>query len=213
MQPAHLLLGIYNRQRASRGRCRRYGVRQLQLSYLHAEGGSGRGGGSGDDDGDGGSGSEAGAGVVVVIAESQISQTRILDRVAKYSHLLTTIWGDRALDDPEFIAWVMSRATDICVKEASRITDTSRRRKFHAEAQSLRLTCKSIKIQHLQSFSVPGLLQLYERTTPHLQSLLQAIIGKKAPDSEEELSQIRVRNPDMSGNQFAPSYQLCSHAS
>jgi hypothetical protein len=88
-------------------------------------------------------------------------------------------------------------ATDICVKEISRLTDTARKGKFHEEAKSLRLPSHSVKIELLRSFSIPNLLKLYESATPHLQGLFKAIIGKKITESDEELVQRRQRNPDM----------------
>ncbi|KAJ7894608.1 hypothetical protein B0H14DRAFT_3646297 [Mycena olivaceomarginata] len=37
-----------------------------------------------------------------------------------YSHLLDLVFTDRVLQDTSVAAWIMSKATDLCVKEASR---------------------------------------------------------------------------------------------
>ncbi|KAJ7850313.1 hypothetical protein B0H14DRAFT_2237597, partial [Mycena olivaceomarginata] len=112
-------------------------------------------------------------------------------------HLLNLVHTDRVLENVYIARWIMSKATDLCVKEASPLTDAARQGKFNEEAKSLCLPSHSVKIELLRSFSVPNLLKLYESTTPHLQGLLQAIIGKKATESDEELVQRRQRNPDM----------------
>jgi hypothetical protein len=112
-------------------------------------------------------------------------------------HLLNLVYTDRVLENVSISRWIMSKATDLCVKEASRLTDTARKGKFNEEAKSLCLPSHSVKIEQLRSFSVPNLLKLYDSTTPHLQGLLKAIIGTKAAESDEELVQRRQRNPDM----------------
>ncbi|KAJ7933501.1 hypothetical protein B0H13DRAFT_1856009 [Mycena leptocephala] len=71
----------------------------------------------------------------------------------------------------------MSKATDLCVKEASRLTDTARNGNFLKRPNNF-------ASQPLQSrFNVCA--------------LLKAIIGKKTTDSEGDLVQRRQRNPDM----------------
>ncbi|KAJ7675135.1 hypothetical protein B0H17DRAFT_1207875 [Mycena rosella] len=50
----------------------------------------------------------------------------------------------------------------------------------------------------MQTFSIPDLLLLYERCTPHLQKLFKAVIGKDSPPAEADESVVRCqRNPDM----------------
>ncbi|KAJ7908049.1 hypothetical protein B0H13DRAFT_1524907, partial [Mycena leptocephala] len=114
-----------------------------------------------------------------------------------YSHLLDLVFTDKVLQDTSVAAWIMSKATDLCVKEASRLTDTARNGNFFEEAKQLRQPASSVKIQCLRTFSIPALLRIYESATHHLQALLKAIIGKKTTDSEGDLVQRRQRNPDM----------------
>ncbi|KAJ7809925.1 hypothetical protein B0H13DRAFT_1527812, partial [Mycena leptocephala] len=111
--------------------------------------------------------------------------------------LLNLVYTDRVLENSSIAGWIMSKATDICVKETSRLTDTARKGKFYEEAKSLRLPSNSVKVELLRSFSIPNLLKLYDSATPHLQGLLKAIIGGKTTESDEELVQRRQRNPDM----------------
>ncbi|KAJ7914138.1 hypothetical protein B0H13DRAFT_2325579 [Mycena leptocephala] len=94
-------------------------------------------------------------------------------------HLLNLVYTDRVLENVSIAGWIMSKATDLCVKEASRLTDTARKGKFNEEAKSLRLPSHSVKIELLRSFSILNLLKLYDSATPHLQGLLKAIIGEK----------------------------------
>ncbi|KAK6991878.1 hypothetical protein R3P38DRAFT_2571701 [Favolaschia claudopus] len=95
-----------------------------------------------------------------------------------YSHILKYLLPDRSLDDPAVVQWIMEKSTDLCVKEASRLTDTARKGAFSGDALSLRLPSHSVEIQHLRSFSVSHLLVIYERATPHLQSILRAEADK-----------------------------------
>ncbi|KAJ6578557.1 hypothetical protein B0H19DRAFT_1063025 [Mycena capillaripes] len=106
-------------------------------------------------------------------------------------HLLDLVCTDRAPENTYFAMWIMSKATDICVKEVSRLTDTARKGEFYEDAKSLRLPSHSVKIELLCSFSVQKLLRLYDHATPYLQGLLKAIVGNKTADSEEDLVQRR----------------------
>ncbi|KAK7015297.1 hypothetical protein R3P38DRAFT_3321629 [Favolaschia claudopus] len=83
-------------------------------------------------------------------------------------------------------------AGEICAKEATCLTETARKGPFYAEALALRLPSQSVTVEHLKSFSVRRLLQVYEGVTPNLQTLLKAVIQKQNPDSDLERQQ---RNP------------------
>ncbi|KAK7052375.1 hypothetical protein R3P38DRAFT_3595082 [Favolaschia claudopus] len=111
-----------------------------------------------------------------------------------YTHLLDLIYTDKTCHDPTLTGWIISKAGEICAKEATCLTDTARKGPFYAEALALRLPSQSVTVEHLKSFSVRGLLQVYERVTPNLQTLLKAVIQKQNPDSDLERQQ---RNPDM----------------
>ncbi|KAJ7795949.1 hypothetical protein B0H14DRAFT_2620413 [Mycena olivaceomarginata] len=62
----------------------------------------------------------------------------------------------------------------------------------------LRVPADTITVQHLQSFSLPKLLDTYEQTTPGLQKLLRAVI-KKQPDHSSGTKR-SPRDPDMVGH-------------
>lgn len=65
------------------------------------------------------------------------------------------------------------------------------------EAMYLRVPANSVKIELLQSFSIPNLLLLYEHATAHLQKFLKAVIGKDSPLSSDKSMVRSQRNPDM----------------
>ncbi|KAJ7684985.1 hypothetical protein DFH06DRAFT_1313354 [Mycena polygramma] len=112
-------------------------------------------------------------------------------------HLLETAIGDAAIADDEVSDWVMSQATTICIREVRGLTDRASRGDHFEDAKSLRVPANSIKIGMLQSFSIPRLLLLYERTTARLQKFLKAVIGKEASPSANESVIRSQRNPDM----------------
>ncbi|KAK6964724.1 hypothetical protein R3P38DRAFT_2591652 [Favolaschia claudopus] len=112
-----------------------------------------------------------------------------------YSHILKVMFTNNPLDDPAVVEWIMEKSTDLCVKEASRLTDTARKGAFSEDALSLRLASHSVKIQHLRSFSVSHLSMIYERAAPHLQTILRAVIGKQSPDSDS-IPERQQRDPD-----------------
>jgi hypothetical protein len=94
--------------------------------------------------------------------------------------------------------WIMAKATEICGREVSWLTDNARKGPFHEKAKSLRIPANSMKVQLLKTFSIPGLLELYEHTTTHLQKFLKDVIGKEPLAPEAGDSGVRVRrNPDL----------------
>jgi hypothetical protein len=62
-------------------------------------------------------------------------------------HLINLLYPDRILENSSVAGWIMSKATDICVKETSWLTDTARKGKFYEEAKSLRLPSHSVKVE------------------------------------------------------------------
>ncbi|KAJ7726144.1 hypothetical protein DFH07DRAFT_782810 [Mycena maculata] len=103
-------------------------------------------------------------------------------------HILNTVIGDKGMKEPDIDHWIMEQATLICTKEG----------KYYEEAKFLRVPAHSVNVQILQSFSVPGLLQVYEKTTSHLQKFLKAVIGKDSPPPGADDSTGRCQhNPDM----------------
>ncbi|KAJ7664175.1 hypothetical protein B0H14DRAFT_2425115 [Mycena olivaceomarginata] len=80
-------------------------------------------------------------------------------------HLLETVFTDQAIADPSVADWIVSKAVEICNEEASGLTDTARKGQHYDDAKSLRAPVSSINVQLLQSFSIPKLHALYQRTT------------------------------------------------
>ncbi|KAJ7827097.1 hypothetical protein B0H13DRAFT_2374013 [Mycena leptocephala] len=113
-------------------------------------------------------------------------------------HLLKIAIGDKGRTDKGITDWIMAEATAICTREVSQLTDRASKGDHFEDAKSLRIPANSVNIELLKSFSIPGLLQLYERTTSHLQKFLQAVIGKDSPPPSANESVVRSqRNPDM----------------
>lgn len=112
-------------------------------------------------------------------------------------HLLETAMGGKFLLDSEITDWIMGKATAICTREVQGLTDMASKGDHFEDAKYLRLSANSITVDRLRSFSVPGLLKLYERTTPRLQEFLTAVIGKDSPPSTDLAVARSQRNPDM----------------
>ncbi|KAJ7939065.1 hypothetical protein B0H13DRAFT_2226293 [Mycena leptocephala] len=110
-------------------------------------------------------------------------------------HLLHMIAGDEAPLDEPVTDWILSKAADLCDREASYLTENASRGPHFKEALHLRVPADSITVQHLQSFSLLKLLDIYEETTPGLQKLLKAVI-KKQPDHSSNAKR-SPRNPDI----------------
>ncbi|KAJ7258501.1 hypothetical protein C8J57DRAFT_1073673 [Mycena rebaudengoi] len=113
-------------------------------------------------------------------------------------HILDTVIVDNGSKDAEVGNWIMAKAAAICTREVRWLTDEASNGRFFEEAQSLRVPANSVKLDLLQSFSIPKLLVLYERTTPCLQKFLKTVVGKDSPPPGANESVVRCqRNPDM----------------
>ncbi|KAG2021112.1 hypothetical protein CC2G_006374 [Coprinopsis cinerea AmutBmut pab1-1] len=88
-------------------------------------------------------------------------------------------------------AWIIQSAAEICAKEASHLTDNAFHGPFQEEARFLRVSAHDIGIQHPKGFSLSRLLEIYRRTLPHLQTILEAIISK-----ETKIMKPGTRDPD-----------------
>jgi hypothetical protein len=111
-------------------------------------------------------------------------------------HLLETVFTDQAIANPSVADWIVSKAVEICNEEASGLTDTARKGQHYDDAKSLRAPVSSINVQLLQSFSIPKLHALYQRTTPYLQKFLKGVIGKESPVPGSDVLRLQ-RNPAM----------------
>ncbi|KAJ7626744.1 hypothetical protein B0H17DRAFT_1188009 [Mycena rosella] len=113
-------------------------------------------------------------------------------------HLLETAIGDQGMQDPDIGDWIMAHATEMCSREVTQLTTRASEGPHFADAQYLRVPANAINIDLLQSFSVPGLLKLYEQCTTWLQTFLKAVIGRDSPPPGSDESAARCqRNPDM----------------
>ncbi|KAJ7802254.1 hypothetical protein B0H14DRAFT_3092260 [Mycena olivaceomarginata] len=112
-------------------------------------------------------------------------------------HLLETAIGDSYSADEDVADWIMTKATAICTQEVSHLTDRASKGKHFEDAKSLRVPAGSVNVKLLQSFSLPGLLCCYDRTTAHLQKFLKALIGKDSPPGLNKSVGPTQRNPDM----------------
>jgi hypothetical protein len=66
-------------------------------------------------------------------------------------HILQTIvpegHNSEGVDD-----WIMAKATEICGREVSWLTDNARKGPFHEKAKSLRIPANSMKVQLIKTF-------------------------------------------------------------
>jgi hypothetical protein len=123
-------------------------------------------------------------------------------------HLLCMLAGNEATLDDNVNDWILSKAADLCDREASYLTENASRGPHFKEALYLRVPADTITVQHLQSFSLPKLLETYEQTTPGLQKLLRAVI-KKQPDHRSGAKR-SPRDPDMVGHFLNLKNKGCS---
>ncbi|KAJ7340585.1 hypothetical protein DFH08DRAFT_704319, partial [Mycena albidolilacea] len=89
-------------------------------------------------------------------------------------HLLCMIAGDEDPLDEDVNDCILCKAADLCDREANYLTENALRGPHFKEALYLRVPADTITVQHLQSFSLPKVLDTYEQTTPGLQKLLRA---------------------------------------
>ncbi|KAK7013388.1 hypothetical protein R3P38DRAFT_2546058 [Favolaschia claudopus] len=99
--------------------------------------------------------------------------------------------GDRWKHDTELSNCIIGKASEICGREASHLTDQASKGPYYHDAEFLRVKASEVRVEMLQSFHMRALLERYERTMPHLQQLLKAVIGKTEAKHESS------RDPDM----------------
>ncbi|KAF5335323.1 hypothetical protein D9611_011724 [Ephemerocybe angulata] len=101
--------------------------------------------------------------------------------------------------------WVINRAATVVSKEASWLTDRASEGPFYEDAKALRVPATDVSVKLVNDFRIYGLLARYERTTPHLQSILKSAIGKVGKDDKE--AKEGTRDPD-AGRTLATSIVL-----
>ncbi|KAF8168389.1 hypothetical protein B0H34DRAFT_816267 [Crassisporium funariophilum] len=101
--------------------------------------------------------------------------------------------------------WVINRAAAVVSKEASWLTDRALEGPFYEDAKVLRVSATNVSVKLVNNFQIYGLLARYERTTPHLQSILKSAIGKVWKDNKEKNED--ARDPD-AGRTLATSIVL-----
>jgi hypothetical protein len=75
--------------------------------------------------------------------------------------------------------WVVSKAAEVCAREASRLTDHASRSGQTEDANSFRVNSKRITVEMIESFRMPDLTKRYAKVSPYLQCILRAVIGKE----------------------------------
>ncbi|KAJ7656195.1 hypothetical protein B0H17DRAFT_1265280, partial [Mycena rosella] len=92
----------------------------------------------------------------------------------------------------------MAWATEICSEEVTQLIGRGPRGVHFADSHSLRIPANAANVKFFQSFSVSGLLVVYEQCTHHLQGFLKAVIGKDSTPAGADKSTARCQhNPDM----------------
>ncbi|KIJ04579.1 hypothetical protein PAXINDRAFT_104114 [Paxillus involutus ATCC 200175] len=98
---------------------------------------------------------------------------------------LMDIWWTQLKEEPNFQCWVVDHAALICDKECSRLSDRASEGPHYADAQFLRISPKDVTVNLVESFRFDDLTKRYDRTTPHLQTILRKVIGKEGTHSTE----------------------------
>jgi hypothetical protein len=105
--------------------------------------------------------------------------------------LMDILFDLGGLKDTDMSKWVVSKAAEVCAREASRLTDRASRSGQTEDAYSFRVNSKRITVKMIESFRMPDLTKRYAKVSPYLQCILRAVIGKEGkPDGEGS------RNPD-----------------
>ncbi|KAF9470877.1 hypothetical protein BDN70DRAFT_926329 [Pholiota conissans] len=86
-------------------------------------------------------------------------------------------WMGR-IPEEEMEDWIMEKATRLCVREFSWLTDRASQGPHNNDAKSLRIHSDSVTVSLLEGFQLKKLTALYDRTMPNFQRILLAVIGK-----------------------------------
>jgi hypothetical protein len=95
--------------------------------------------------------------------------------------------------DEALSSWIMEKASQVCQREFSQLTDRASRGPHVTDTAFLRVAAEDISVGMIKSFRLPDLMARYERVTPHLQLFLREVIGKQSPAVDSEST---TRNPD-----------------
>lgn len=89
--------------------------------------------------------------------------------------LLDLVWARTGLSDEAVCEWVVQKASTVCAREASFLTDRAAEGPHKAHANSLRVPAQTVSIARLESFSLHGLRAVYTETMPYTQMVLKEI--------------------------------------
>lgn len=100
------------------------------------------------------------------------------------TELLDLLWARTGLSDEAICEWVVQKASTVCAREASFLTDRAAEGPYKAQASALRVPAQSVSVARLESFSLRGLHAMYAETMPCTQAILTAIINQDEKDRD-----------------------------
>ncbi|KAG6819049.1 hypothetical protein H0H93_015957 [Arthromyces matolae] len=112
--------------------------------------------------------------------------------LADEGHLrLMGIWWDKwgGLNS-NMSDWIIEKASDLCSKEASMLSERASTGPHQADVAFLRVPASQVGVDFVNKFSIYDLATRYERITPNIQKILKGFIGK-----EDRITKDGVRDP------------------
>ncbi|EDR06304.1 uncharacterized protein LACBIDRAFT_300406 [Laccaria bicolor S238N-H82] len=118
--------------------------------------------------------------------------------------IMDLLWkGGGELKNPKLTAWVVEKAALACAKEASWLSDCASEGEHQDDAKYLHVSSRDVNVKMINNFRIDDLRVRYDRVTPHLQAILNAIIardkkilapGSRDPDAGRTLITSMVLN-------------------
>ena len=105
--------------------------------------------------------------------------------------LLDLLWARTGLSDEAVCEWVVQKASMVCAREASFLTDRAAEGPHKAHASALRVPAQSVSVARLESFSLRSLRAMYTETMPYTQAILKAVINQAEKERDAH-----SRDPD-----------------
>jgi len=81
--------------------------------------------------------------------------------------------------DTDMSKWVVSKAAEVCAREAFRLTDRALRSGQTENANSFQVNSKRITVEMIESFRMPHLTKRYVKVSLYLRCILGVVIGKE----------------------------------
>jgi len=102
--------------------------------------------------------------------------------LADGGHLqLMDIWWEKSggTRNIEMREWSVGKAARACAREASWLSNRASEGPHEEDAKFLRISSRNVDVGLVNGFRIYELLDRYERVTPHLQTILKAIVDKE----------------------------------